>query len=293
MPVLESRMRTPRPAPALGGASPASPVFGGAASPYRSSSLAGLLGAPAAPYAGAGRAILVAARPDVFSEEARCLAQHGFTLSEAPRLVDVARPGSAARAEIVIIDGNALGADPAHWLAQLRQRLDCPLIVVANAGDEVDEILALELGADDYLVRPFSPRKLLAHLRALLRRREPGTQAAQPAEERTERIDFGPLQLDREALHASCHGRVLHLTPSQFEAAFLLAARAPRFVTREDVAAQLQRDAGAVSLRSVDVLMSRLRKQLQAHGATEVAVVSVHGRGYRLELAFAADTAAA
>ena len=86
---------------------------------------------------------------------------------------------------------------------------------------------------------------------------------------------------------------MLHLTPSQFEAAFLLAARAPRFVSREDMAAHLQRDAGAVSLRSVDVLMSRLRKQLQSHGAAEVAVVSVHGRGYRLELAFAADTALA
>ena len=64
-------------------------------------------------------------------------------------------------------------------------------------------------------------------------------------------------------------------------------------MTREEVAAQLQRDAGAVSLRSVDVLMSRLRKQLQAHGAAELAVVSVHSRGYRLELAFAADTATA
>ena len=225
-------MRTLRPATALGGASHPSPALAGAGAPaFRPASLAplaGLLGAPPAPYAGAGRAILVAARPDTFTEEARCLVQHGFALSEAARLVDVARPGSTLRAEIVIIDGNALGADPAHWLAQLRQRLDCPLMVVANAGDEVDEILALELGADDYLVRPFSPRKLLARLRALLRRREPVAPAAVPTDERADRIDFGPLQLDRRALHASCHGRVLHLTPSQFEAVFLLAARAPR-----------------------------------------------------------------
>jgi DNA-binding response OmpR family regulator len=285
-------MRTVRSATALGGASRPAPAQAGAghAPAYRSATLAplaGLLGSPPAPHAGAGRAILVAARPETFAEEARCLAQHGFALSQAARLVDVARPGSSLRAEIVIIDGNALGADPAHWLAQLRQRLDCPLMVVANAGDEVDEIVALELGADDYLVRPFSPRKLLARLRALLRRRESPMHATAPADEHADRIEFGPLQLDRQALHASCHGRVLHLTPSQFEAVFLLAARAPRFVSREDMAAHLQRDAGAVSLRSVDVLMSRLRKQLQAHGATELAVVSVHGRGYRLELALA------
>ena len=285
-------MRTVQSPTALGGASRPAPAQAGAghAPAYKSATfapLAGLLGSPPAPHAGGGRAILVAARPETFAEEARCLGQHGFALSEAARLVDVARPGSSLRAEIVIIDGNALGADPAHWLAQLRQRLDCPLMVVANAGDEVDEIVALELGADDYLVRPFSPRKLLARLRALLRRRESPMHASAPVDEHADRIEFGPLQLDRQALHASCHGRVLHLTPSQFEAVFLLAARAPRFVSREDMAAHLQSDAGAVSLRSVDVLMSRLRKQLQAHGASELAVVSVHGRGYRLELALA------
>ena len=111
--------------------------------------------------------------------------------------------------------------------------------------------------------------------------------ATAPASEAdaAERIDFGLLHLDRQALHATWQGRALHLTPSQFEAVFILAARSPRFVTRAEIAAQLQRDAGAVGLRSVDVLMSRLRKQLNLQGASGIAVVSVHARGYRLELA--------
>lgn len=268
-------MRPARSTAALGGAPHLAPALPEA--------LADMLGA-ARGNAAAARALFVAARPDTFIEEAQCLAQHGYATATAARLADVARGASGVRADVVIIDSAALDADPAHWLAQLRLRLQCPLMVLAHAGDEVDEILALELGADDYLVRPFSPRKLLARLRALTRRREPA--APEPAEAATgERLEFGPLALDRVALHANCRGRALHLTPSQFEALFLLAARAPRFVTREEMATHLQRDAGAISLRSVDVLMSRLRKQLQAHGAADVAVVSVHARGYRLELA--------
>jgi DNA-binding response OmpR family regulator len=273
-------MRMLRPAPALGGASLARSSSAPPLSP-----LAGLFGTVTAQAAHAGRAIFVAPRGEALREESRCLAQHGYDIAVASGLAEVARPGASVRADAVVIDAAALGADPAHWLGQLRQRVNCPLIVIATAGDEVDEILALELGADDYLVRPFSPRKFLARLRALTRRRD-AVEAA-PATEggAAERIDFGPLQLDRQALHATWRGHALHLTPSQFEALFILAARTPRFVTREEIAAQLQRDAGAVSLRSVDVLMSRLRKQLHMHGASEVAVVSVHARGYRLELA--------
>jgi DNA-binding response OmpR family regulator len=279
MPALEPRMRTLRPASALGGATP---IRSGARPPL--APLAGLFSALAVPAAHAGRAVFVTPRNEAFAEESRCLAQHGYDTAVASRPAELAQPGASVRADAVVIDGATLGADAAHWLGQLRQRLGCPLIVVANAGDEVDEILALELGADEYLVRPFSPRKFLARLRAVTRRRSPAGTALPAATETPDRIDFGPLQLDRQALHATCRGRALHLTPSQFEAVFTLAARAPRFVTREEIAAQLQRDVGAASLRSVDVLLSRLRKQLSSHGASEIAIVSVHARGYRLEL---------
>ena len=280
-------MRNLRPASALGGAAPIRPVDRPPLAP-----LAGLFGALTAPAAQTGHAIFITPRSEAFAAESQCLAQYGYHIAVTSRPAELARPGAQVRADAVVIDGAALGADAAHWLGRLREHLGCPLIVIANAGDEVDEILALELGADDYLVRPFSPRKFLARLRAITRRREIAVSTPTAEGEAPQRIDFGPLAFDRPALNATCHGRALHLTPSQFETAFVLATRAPRFVTRAEIAAHLQHDTATVSLRSVDVLMSRLRKQLNAHGPSGIAIVSVHARGYRLELAEAALAAA-
>lgn len=164
-------------------------------------------------------------------------------------------------------------------LARLRAALNCPLLLVAEQADEVDEIVALEMGADAYLVQPVTPRRLRAHLRALLRRTL-GADAESTAAAGRSRFDGWTLECASGVLHG--HGRRIELTDVQARLMQGLMDAAGMAVPRTALVAALPRGA-VLAARSVDVYVSRLRLRLEHEGVQRLRVQMVRGCGYALQ----------
>ena len=210
------------------------------------------------------------------------------------------RAAALARFDALVIDAATLGSRAALWLADLHAQLRCPLMVVAEHADEVDEIVALELGADAYLARPLGARRLRAHLAALMRLRRPmpspgDDAAAWPVAMLADAGIKGTAgwQLDRVANRLWIDGRDIALTEVQCSLLQCLIEARGRIVPRARLAEALPHGHG-LSARSVDVYIHRLRARLRGEAlARRLAIEAVRGRGYALSgLHGAADNAA-
>lgn len=204
------------------------------------------------------------------------------------RCLWLAGPGPALRAarmarfDAVVIDAAALGGRGAATLAELNTALCCPMIVVANQADEVDEIVALELGADAYLARPLAPRRLRAHLSALMRARTPQeARGLAPTAAVDPPTRVAGWQLDRIGNRLLREGVGVALTDVQCALLQCLFEAHGCIVPRSRLAASLpnRRD---VSARSVDVYIHRLRQRLRDAGIGELRIEAIRGRGYLL-----------
>lgn len=198
------------------------------------------------------------------------------------------RAAELARFDVVVIDAAVLGQRGAVVLTEMSAALQCPMIVVAHQADEVDEIVALELGADAYLARPLSARRLRAHLRALMRVRTtpaaamPATIGAADAQ-----TSVAGWQLDRVGNRLLRAGVCVGLTELQCALLQCLFEAHGRIVPRARLAASLpnRRDVNA---RSVDVYIHRLRQRLRDAGVAELFIEAIRGRGYVLDSTAAA-----
>jgi DNA-binding response OmpR family regulator len=141
-------------------------------------------------------------------------------------------------------------------------------------GDETERIVGLELGADDYLPKPFNPRELLARLRAILRRR--GTQSAAARE----LLRFGRLEIDRDAREARVDGEIRALTSYQFELLWALAVNAGRVMSREALMDRLKGGELEAFDRSLDVHVSRIRAAIEDDPKHPRRIITVRGAGY-------------
>jgi DNA-binding response OmpR family regulator len=141
-------------------------------------------------------------------------------------------------------------------------------------GDDMDRIIGLELGADDYLPKPFNPRELLARLAAVLRRARPASDG--PADV----LRFGPLEIDRGAREVRVHGQRRELTARQFNLLLLLAERAGRVQTREQILEGLKGEEWDAVDRSIDVHISRIRQLIEDDVKHPRFVQTVRGSGY-------------
>ncbi len=150
---------------------------------------------------------------------------------------------------------------------------DLPVVMLTARGDPEDRVLGLELGADDYLPKPFDPRELLARIRALLRRSH---RVAAPAQT----LRFGALLLDRGALQASRHGDPLPLTAHQFQLLWALASRAGRVLDRAQLGAIVGDGPGDSLDRTIDVHISRIRAAIEAEPRRPRLIRTVRGAGY-------------
>lgn len=204
------------------------------------------------------------------------------------RCLWLAGPGPALRAarmarfDAVVIDAAALGGRGAAMLAELNAALRCPLIVVANQADEVDEIVALELGADAYLARPLAPRRLRAHLGALMRVRAPReARELEPDAAIDPPTRVAGWQLDRIGNRLLRDGVGVALTDVQCALLQCLFEAHGCIVPRAQLAASLpnRRD---VHMRSVDVYIHRLRQRLRDAGLDALRIEAIRGRGYLL-----------
>ena len=188
---------------------------------------------------------------------------------DGARGLERARSGEHA---MMILDLLLPGLRGLDVLRQLRAESNVPVLILTARGEDVDRILGLELGADDYLPKPFNSRELLARVRAILRR-------ARPSED-TGRIDVGDVTLDPLARQAWCEGRLLRLTTAEFVLLEALIRRPGQVQSRERLAEQVLGRRLSMFDRSIDVHVSNLRKKLgDAAGARE-HIRAVRGEGY-------------
>jgi DNA-binding response OmpR family regulator len=181
----------------------------------------------------------------------------------------------ARRPDALVLDLGLPRVDGLDVIRALRRDSRVPILILSARGDEADRVTGLELGADDYVVKPFSPRELVARVRAVLRRAEATPQA-------DERITAGDLELDLVRRRVTAGGRVVTLTPTEFELLATLAREPGRVWTR----AQLLDAVHGFSLetyeRAIDGHVRNLRRKLEPDDAAPRYVRTVHGVGYAL-----------
>ena len=181
------------------------------------------------------------------------------------------------RFDVVLLDLMLPGLDGIQVCQRLRQRSDVPVIMLTARGEEADRVLGLELGADDYLAKPFSPRELLARIRALTRR---ARGRAGPPVGRV--VTIGGLHLDPGGRRALLDDVDLDLTGYEFDLLKALAERAGRVLSREQLMELARGSADDSFDRSVDVHVSRLRQKLGDDPRTPRFIKTVRGVGYQL-----------
>lgn len=176
---------------------------------------------------------------------------------------------------VVLLDLMLPGMSGVVLAKQLRadaRTRELPIIMVTARADEADRVGGLELGADDYVTKPFSPKELIARIRAVLRRRAPHL-AGDP-------VEIGPLSLDPLARTVTCEGRPVDLGPTEFELLQYLMNHPNRALTRDQVLNAIRGDHRFLEDRTVDVYVRRLRAGLGEHG--EAMIETVRGVGYKL-----------
>jgi DNA-binding response OmpR family regulator len=180
------------------------------------------------------------------------------------------------RFDVVLLDLMLPGKDGLEVCRELRARSDVPVIVLTARGEEADRVMGLELGADDYLPKPFSPRELLARIRAVVRRARGQAGPALRA------IRVGRLALDPASRRATLGGRELDLTGYEFALLHALASRAGRVLSREQLMEMAGGSAEEAFDRSIDVHVSRLRHKLGDDPRHPRLLKTVRGAGYLL-----------
>jgi two-component system response regulator CpxR len=177
--------------------------------------------------------------------------------------------------DLVVLDVMLPGMSGFDVLRRVRAASAVPVVMLTARGDDVDRIVGLELGADDYLAKPFNPRELVARIRAVLRR----TRAASPAPD-PEVVAVGDVALDKGSRTATRTGEVVSLTTAEFDLLEVLLLLAGRVATRDDIARRvLGRELSAFD-RSIDMHVSNLRKKLGPHATGLERIKSIRGVGY-------------
>ncbi|MCU7841793.1 MAG: response regulator [Candidatus Thiodiazotropha sp. (ex Troendleina suluensis)] len=180
--------------------------------------------------------------------------------------------------DILVLDLNLPGRDGLEICRELRMEFQGPIVMFTARDEDVDEIVGLELGADDYLTKPVEPRVLLARLRSLLRRYRP-TDANQ-SEAAEDKLSFGQLHIDASARAVSLNDQAIELSTGEFDLLWLLASMAGKVVERDSALKSL-RGFGYDGLdRSVDIGISRLRRKLSDDANHPYRIKTVRGRGY-------------
>ncbi|MGH7765860.1 MAG: response regulator [Candidatus Binatia bacterium] len=175
----------------------------------------------------------------------------------------------------VILDLMLPGVDGWEICRELRRSSEVPILFLTARQEEMDRILGLSLGADDYVVKPFSPRELVARVKAILRRAERGT-----AKEEV-RLSHGGLTVDHEKHRVTLNGRVLSLTLFEHTLLETLMAQPGRVFTREELLHRLYPNGEAVIDRVIDVHIGKLRQKIEDDPAKPKYIMTVRGLGYR------------
>jgi two-component system phosphate regulon response regulator OmpR len=179
--------------------------------------------------------------------------------------------------DLIILDLMLPGEHGLNLARQLKRDDDIPIIIVSAQGDDVDRIVGLEVGADDYIAKPFNPRELLARVRAVLRR------ARRPAESREESADqlkFGPFCLDLAAHQLVRDGAPVPLTSGEFDLLAVLAQHPNKVLHRDRILDLLTGAERSPFDRSIDVRVTRLRSKIEPDPSNPQYIKTIWGKGY-------------
>ena len=203
------------------------------------------------------------------------LKQEGFRVVSAQNGRQAAEVARRESPDLIVLDVMMPEVDGLQFLREHRQLADTPIILLTARVEDEDRIVGLEVGADDYLTKPFRPRELLARIRAVLRRSDGGLLS-------TSLFQHGDLRLDRELHQVTLAGRAVDLTPSEFELLAALMSRPGRVFSRLELLERMQGIGYEGYERAIDVHVKNLRAKIESDSRHPVYVQTVYGVGYRL-----------
>jgi phosphate regulon transcriptional regulator PhoB len=224
-----------------------------------------------------GRKVLVVDDEDSVRELLSLyLKKEGFQVVHARDGKEALRLNGEQHPDLIVLDLMLPGLDGREVCRQIRTNSRVPIIMVTARGEEVDRIVGLELGADDYVVKPFSPREVVARAKAVLRRG-----AAAPEEAET--LTFPGLRIDRVQHRVEVDGDEVHLTPTEFRLLWCLAAQPGRVFSRAELLDRIWGYDSESDARTVDVHIKRLRQKTRASQVRPFQIATVWGMGYKFE----------
>ena len=209
------------------------------------------------------------------------LVQNDFRVSGASRGAELMGALGGQVIDLVLLDLRLGGEDGMQLLRQVRAHSQIPVIILTGRTEEADRVMGLELGADDYLTKPFSPRELLARIRTVLRRTHAGQEVHGAPVCRAYRIPGWELNLRTRRL-TGADGAEVGLSNGEFNLLAALLASANRVVTRDQLIEMSRRYDNEVYDRAVDVQILRLRRKLERNPAEPQIIVTERGAGYRI-----------
>jgi two-component system OmpR family response regulator len=191
--------------------------------------------------------------------------------------------------DLVVLDVMLPGIDGLEVCRRLRRGSKAPVLFLSARAEEVDRIVGLELGGDDYLTKPFSPRELVARVRAVLRRYEDALVLAREAQAdaasgsksppRSTPLCHGPIHIDFERHEVRCHGKVVDLTPTELGMLAALLERPGVVLSRNQLMDRGYADSAFITERTIDTHVRRIRRKFREHGLDPIT--TVHGVGYK------------
>jgi len=205
------------------------------------------------------------------------LESHGFEVAAAHDGNDGVAAALSSEPALVILDLMLPGMSGLDVCRRVRQSSRVPILMLTAKGDETDRIVGLEMGADDYLPKPFNPRELLARIRAILRRSDAGE-----AGEAAAVLHVGPLVVDIGTREVTVRGAQVDLTTAEFDILHALASSAGCVLSRDQLLQKVHGENWAAYDRSVDVHISRIRQKIEEDPKRPALLKTVRGVGYQL-----------
>ena len=206
------------------------------------------------------------------------LEQAGYQVHTAANAEDAISLVKHTPPDLVLLDIALPGMDGLEALRELKAMQNLPVIFITGRRREFDEVLGLELGADDYITKPFDVDVVLAHIKAVLRRSERGADS----EKRLQRLIVGDLEIDPHSHTAVCAGNILNLSPREFDLLLLLASQPDTVISTEEVLAQVWGAEFIGQPQVVYVHIRWLREKLEDVPAHPQRILTVRGVGYKL-----------
>jgi len=221
--------------------------------------------------------LVVDDEPEIVRLVRSYLEQDGYRVVTAYNGEEALYTARHEKPDLVVLDVLMPKMDGLEFTRRVRREQDVPIIMLTARADETDRIVGLEIGADDYVTKPFSPREVVARVRAVLRRAQPVDEREPPPVRRV-----GPITLDRSAHTVTIAGEPADLTPTEFDVLDVLMGQPGRVYSRTEILEAVQGVAFEAYERTVDAHVKNLRQKIEPDPGNPNYILTVRGAGYRL-----------